>query len=202
MPVHADIFGVAETAYSDLSYFPKWTGMLDRSSKGKVGTPETTRRGGRCRPNPRFLCPEEEWNAFVGAADTRSLRGIALLQRVNQQMNRARYVQDPINWGVPDFWAHLREFFDRNGDCEDYAISKYATLKRLGIPTDTMRIVVLEDTNLDLAHAVLTVETGGQTYVLDNQVGAVLTDSAIYHYKPVYSINEHGWWMHRSGKSR
>lgn len=194
----ANLFGVNETAYQDLSYFPKWTGMLQRSLSGQVGTPGTLRRSSGCKPNPRFLCPEQEWEAFVKQQKKKKTTDLALLKEVNAHLNKARYVQDPINWGVPDFWAHLREFFQRNGDCEDYAISKYATLKRLGIPSEGMRIVVLEDLNLNLAHAVLTVDLDGRTYVLDNQISAVLADTAIHHYKPVYSINEHGWWMHRS----
>lgn len=172
--------------------------MLQRSLSGQVGTPGTLRRSSGCKPNPRFLCPEQEWEAFVKQQKKKKTTDLALLKEVNAHLNKARYVQDPINWGVPDFWAHLREFFQRNGDCEDYAISKYATLKRLGIPSEGMRIVVLEDLNLNLAHAVLTVDLDGRTYVLDNQISAVLADTAIHHYKPVYSINEHGWWMHRS----
>lgn len=172
--------------------------MLQRSLSGQVGAPGTIRRSSACKPNPRFLCPEEEWEAFVKAQQKTKKLDLSLLKNVNAHLNKARYVQDPINWGVPDFWAHLREFFQRNGDCEDYAISKYATLKRLGVPPEAMRIVVLEDLNLNLAHAVLTVDLEGTTYVLDNQISSVLADSAIHHYKPVYSINEQGWWMHRS----
>ena len=42
------------------------------------------------------------------------------------------------------------------------------------------------------------VELNGVWYVLDNQVAAVLPDSAILHYQPVYSINESAWWLHRA----
>ncbi|MEO0413044.1 MAG: transglutaminase-like cysteine peptidase [Pseudomonadota bacterium] len=194
----ASVFGSGETAYQDLTYFPKWTGMIQRSLSGDIGTPTSPKRGNQCKPNPRFLCPQDEWESFIEYMQAQEAKGLQQLKDVNAHLNRARYVQDPINWGVSDFWAHLLEFFDRNGDCEDYAIAKYATLKRLGIPTKAMRIVVLEDLNLDLAHAVLVVEQGGRTYVLDNQVSAVLPDDAIAHYRPVYSINEHGWWMHGS----
>lgn len=194
---HASVFGAGETAYQDLSYFPKWTGMIARSLEGRIGTPTSPKRGNQCRPNPRFLCPQEEWEAFVERMSTSNVAGLEQLKQVNAHLNRARYVQDPINWGVSDFWAHALEFFDRNGDCEDYAIAKYATLKRLGVPMSSMRIVVLEDLNLDLAHAVLTVTLGEVVYVLDNQISAVLPDQSIAHYRPVYSINEQGWWMHQ-----
>ncbi|MEM9878419.1 MAG: transglutaminase-like cysteine peptidase [Pseudomonadota bacterium] len=191
-------FGVQETGYSDLSYFPKWTGMLARAQRGDIGTAQTKIIAQSCKPGVGPMCASERWQAFMDAPRTRQLRGLNLLRAVNKHINVSRYIQDPVNWGVPDFWAHLGEFFDRSGDCEDYAISKYATLKQLGFPTKAMRVLVLEDLNLDLAHAVLIVELAGVTYVLDNQVNAVLRDSAIYHYKPIYSINEHGWWMHRN----
>lgn len=197
----AAIFGSRETAYQDLSYFPKWTGMIARSLTGEIGTRTSPKKRSICKRNPRFACPEEEWKTFIAAMKSQQIAGPALLRRVNQHLNRAAYVQDPINWGVPDFWAHALEFLQRNGDCEDYAISKYATLKRLGVPTQSMRVVVLEDLNLDLAHAVLSVEMEGTWYILDNQIRTVLPDDAIVHYQPVYSINEHGWWMHRSSGS-
>jgi len=201
--VHAgSAFGVEDVAYTDLSYFPKWTGMMQRAQRGDIGTAQTTVRASRCKKAVGAPCMSERWQAFMDAPGTRQLRGLALLQAVNTHINLSRYIQDPVNWGVPDYWAHLGEFFERSGDCEDYAISKYATLKRLGFPSEDMRVLVLEDLNLDLAHAVLIVELGGATYVLDNQVGAVLRDTAIHHYKPIYSINEHGWWMHRNRPSR
>ena len=60
-----------------------------------------------------------------------------------------------------------------------------------------MRIVVLQDENLRVAHAVLVVYHQGRTYVLDNQITQVVTDDRIAHYRPIYSINEQSWWLHQ-----
>ena len=123
-----------------------------------------------------------------------------LLDKVNIYMNRAAYIVDPVNWGIPDYWATPDEFFLKDGDCEDYAISKYITLKRLGVDPDSMRLVILQDENLNVAHAILAVKLGKDTFILDNQVDSVLPDTQILHYRPVYSINESAWWLHRVRK--
>jgi predicted transglutaminase-like cysteine proteinase len=67
------------------------------------------------------------------------------------------------------------------------------------INRDDMRIVVLNDLNLRIAHAVLAVYVSGKPYILDNQISKVVPASSIHHYQPVYSINENGWWLHRGG---
>ena len=116
---------------------------------------------------------------------------------VNHFLNKKDYIVDPINWGLKDYWATPRQFNRKNGDCEDYAIAKYLSLKALGIPEMQMRIVVLNDLNLELLHAVLAVyDTTGNIYILDNQIPHVMKHNDIHHYEPVYSINEHLWWKH------
>ena len=88
------------------------------------------------------------------------------------------------------------EFLTRLGDCEDYAITKYVTLKRLGFDVSQMRVVVVQDLNLATGHAVLMVQLDGATYVLDNQIRQVTQEGQIRHYRALYSINEHHWWSH------
>ena len=48
------------------------------------------------------------------------------------------------------------------GVCEDYAISKYISLLILRFNPDHMRIVVRQDLNLKILHAVLVVYLNGQ----------------------------------------
>ena len=57
--------------------------------------------------------------------------------------------------------------------------------------------MVLQDTNLNIPHAVLVVFFKGRALVLDNQVSGVVPAESIHHYHPFYSINEEGWWLHR-----
>jgi predicted transglutaminase-like cysteine proteinase len=59
-----------------------------------------------------------------------------------------------------------------------------------------MRVVVVQDTNLRIPHAVMSIDRAGETLILDNQIEEVISDKHIYHYVPVYSINEKSWWMH------
>jgi predicted transglutaminase-like cysteine proteinase len=60
-----------------------------------------------------------------------------------------------------------------------------------------MRIVVLQDLNLKVTHAVLAVDLDGKTWILDNQIKQVIDAERIRHYRPVYSVNEKGWWLHK-----
>ncbi|MBO6784654.1 MAG: hypothetical protein JJ899_15470, partial [Alphaproteobacteria bacterium] len=57
--------------------------------------------------------------------------------------------------------------------------------------------VVLNDQNLKIPHAVLAVRNAGDELILDNQVDRVVSHRVIRHYRPIFSINEEAWWMHR-----
>ena len=116
---------------------------------------------------------------------------------VNKFMNRAPYVVDKMNWGVKDYWSTPGQFFAKYGDCEDYAIVKFLSLRALGIPSKSMSIVVVQDLNLKIAHAVLAIYVKGKVLVLDNQIKKVVESKTIRHYRPIFSLNEEGWWLHR-----
>jgi predicted transglutaminase-like cysteine proteinase len=60
-----------------------------------------------------------------------------------------------------------------------------------------MRIVVVDDLNLRIPHAILVVYLGERAYILDNQISRVVPAEVVNHYKPIYSINEQAWWLHR-----
>jgi predicted transglutaminase-like cysteine proteinase len=117
---------------------------------------------------------------------------------VQKYANEAEYIIDPINWGVEDYWATPKQFFIKDGDCEDYAIAKFMSLRKLGFKNEDMRVVVLNDTNLKTLHSVLVVYMDNEEWILDNQISPVVTSSQIHHYQPIYSINETNWWMHTS----
>ena len=197
------IFGSNETRHSTIGAFRKWTDMLTRNSGGKEAAAarapapaggRLAQRGG-CIPDSPAGCSRPTWPKLIA-----SLRGLdrrAQIETVNRELNRIPYVLDKDNWGVPDYWATVDEFLEHDGDCEDYAIAKYMALKEVGVPATDMRIVVLQDLNLGIAHAILAVQHGGQWLILDNQIKEVMPDKAIVHYRPVYSINEQNWWLHQ-----
>ncbi|WP_321395437.1 transglutaminase-like cysteine peptidase [Emcibacter sp.] len=175
-----------------LAAFKKWNGMIERH---EAEVEPGRKRKGPCRVTINFRCPVDEWNDLIAGLKNKDLS--LQLDQINRHMNKAPYITDIINWGVKDYWATLRQFFTKDGDCEDYAIAKYYSLKELGVPAENMRIVVVQDTNLDVAHAVLVVFDNEKTWILDNQIQYVVQEKTILHYKPLYSINEKAWWLHR-----
>ena len=183
------LFGSHETHYETFSLFPKWVGMLSRHRKDikDAKTP--------CNGDPaQTACVFLNWRMFL-----KSLAGKSIMQKidaVNRNMNMHQYVSDLANWGVDDYWETPREFLLKDGDCEDFAIAKFKSLLYLGVSNDDMRIVVLQDLNLKVDHAVLAVYVKGKAYILDNQVEQVIPAESITHYMPIYSINETGWWRH------
>lgn len=115
---------------------------------------------------------------------------------MNAYANKHKYILDIANYGLEDYWAIVKEFLQKHGDCEDFAITKFYSLRQLGFPPGIMRIVILQDTNLDVAHAVLAVSLEEKIFILDNQAKEILTDKEIVHYTPLYSVNENQWWLH------
>ncbi len=186
------LFGSREIKSRQLKAFRKWNGMLARNQRENSDAPTTARD---CRRTATRQCMIDEWRTLLGFLKDKPVD--KQIAEINVYMNKAPYITDMINWGVPDYWATLRQFFRKDGDCEDYAIAKYLSLKELGMDADNMRIVVVQDTNLDIPHAVLVVSLDGDRLVLDNQISYVVKEKAVLHYRPLYSINENAWWLHR-----
>ena len=69
-------------------------------------------------------------------------------------------------------------------------------MRWLGYPQESLRIVVVQDTNLRVPHAVLAVQDGKDVLILDNQVPSIVPQRDVVHYAPVYSVNEKSWWLH------
>jgi predicted transglutaminase-like cysteine proteinase len=134
------------------------------------------------------------WQALL-----RDLRGqdrLSQVRALNRFANRIPYNSDMEVWGRSDYWASPLEFLRRTGDCEDYAILKYYSLRQLGVPAADMRMVVVQDTVRNLAHAVLLVLVDGQLLVLDNLTNAIVPQERTPQYVPYYSVNEEARWAH------
>src|SRR5690242_8916717 len=176
------IFGSIELFSAKTTRFPKWLSMLDRFQGGAKLCESAT-------------CTTKGWKEFIAELKGKDLK--TQLREVNRAFNAHKYTLDINNWGEEDYWETPYQFLKKNGDCEDYAITKYFTLKALGVPVEDMRVVALQDLNLNLGHAVLVVYVGDQPMLLDNQIASVVPANSIKHYNPVFSINEDGWWLHR-----
>jgi predicted transglutaminase-like cysteine proteinase len=176
------IFGSIELFSKKTQRFPKWLGMLDRFQDGN-------------KPCESSTCTTKGWKEFIAELQGQDVK--TQLKEVNRAFNSKRYILDINNWGEEDYWATPYQFLKKHGDCEDYAIAKYYSLKALGVPIEDMRVVALQDLNLNLGHAVLVVYVGDEPLLLDNQIASVVPANSIRHYQPVFSINETGWWLHR-----
>jgi predicted transglutaminase-like cysteine proteinase len=183
------LFGTNELQSKKLEKFNKWTEALSRYTQEQPGELAV------CQPSATEKCHTARWRIFLKQIAARP--PMEQMQLVNEYLNKWLYVLDPVNYNKKDYWATPRQFMYRNGDCEDYAFSKYVSLAHLGFPKDQMRIVVLNDLNLKIPHAVLVVYLDGVGYLLDNQIGQVIEANRVTHYKPIFSINELAWWLHR-----
>ena len=183
------LFGTSEKSSSKLGKFTKWGKMLDRYLK------EEPSELNKCRPTAVEKCHITRWRIFL--KQIAKEKPAQQLEKVNTYVNRWLYKVDPRVYRKKDYWATPIQFFNKSGDCEDYAITKYMSLAHLGFDKDQMRIVILQDLNLKVPHAVLVVYLDGKALVLDNQIKQVVSASRIRHYKPIYSINEKKWWIHK-----
>jgi predicted transglutaminase-like cysteine proteinase len=181
------LFGYQELRRSDLSLFPQWLSVLERHIMEM--TPE-----GQCDTPIFNQCHLKNWLAFLDSI--MNLTSAEQIHKVNEYANQKEYILDMENYGIEDYWATPKQFLQNSGDCEDFAIIKLLSLKQLGFDTQKMRIVVVQDTNQRVAHAVMSINSGGDILILDNQINEVLSHTAIFHYVPVYSVSETGWWMH------
>ena len=104
--------------------------------------------------------------------------------------------------GAKDYWATPGQLFLKFCDREDYAIVKFLSLLALDVPSEIMRIVIAKDLNLKAGHAILATEIKGKQYLLDNQIKRIVPATKVRHYKPIFSLNELGWWLHRPAKKK
>ena len=124
------------------------------------------------------------------------------IPKVNFMVNRLLSYRDDIHlWKAREYWASPVESLTRRaGDCEDYAILKYALLRDLGVADKDMRIVVLRDTAARQYHAVLSVKHDGKWLVLDNRFSRVRFERDLPNYKVLYTVNAEGQWAHEQDK--
>lgn len=183
-------FNSKETESTNLKPFKKWNEALLRFSKEKASQGK-----GDCNATKMNQCHYENWMKYL--AKQKGKDKLTLIKEINDRMNKAKYISDNNNWGQKDFWATPGEFMAKFGDCEDYAIIKYMSLRMLGFTEKEVRVVAVKDLNLKVGHAILVAFVEGKTYVLDNQIKQVVEASTIHHYQPVFSISTKTWWRHR-----
>ena len=139
----------------------------------------------------------KQWQKLMETA--RGLPEKDKLKKVNNFFNqRIDFVDDLYLWGVNDYWATPLEFLARGaGDCEDYSIAKYFTLRELGVPEKKMRLTYVKALKLNQAHMVLTYFSSPRAVpiVLDNLIPSIKLATSRKDLLPVYSFNGSGLWL-------
>ncbi len=116
---------VRAIALNSTSPFRKWRAALARTqaAPGQIG-----------------LHGNNQWRDII--ARMGALPAQERLAAVNDTFNRITYRKDTDTWGRTDYCASPQELLSRGqGDCEDYALAKYFTLRALGYATDQLLIL-------------------------------------------------------------
>lgn len=137
--------------------------------------------------------------------ESRPLTEAQKLEAANNFFNRRIYYEvDLIVWKQNDYWATPLELMGRgDGDCEDFAISKYMTLLMMGVPDDKLRMIYVraQSGNSTIvkseAHMVLGYyETpSSEPLILDNLISSIRPGSRRPDLTPVFSFNTQGLWV-------
>lgn len=137
--------------------------------------------------------------AWLRGLDT--LRGRPALEQLigaNRLVNENVYLAESA-----DAWKSPLEFFANRGDCEDYVIAKWASLKKLGFDESSLRLLIVTDTVTRQPHAVLAVDLPDGTYILDNQNREVKRHEELkypstgeWHYQPVFALSRTKQWLY------
>lgn len=145
-------------------------------------------------------CPNRDVVALLAETAKLQRRGpYQILAAVNRLVNRRPYRPDLTNFHHSEYWASPLEFLAQSGDCEDYAIFKYALLRHLGLPADSLRVVLLKRKSDGLGHAVLAAYLDDKVYILDSASALVRPQSEVTNYTAVFSFNENTRWAHIAG---
>lgn len=146
------------------------------------------------------------WRRLI--AEVQPLPDAEKLIRVNAFFNRQhRFESDLVTWGQADYWATPLEFMGKGvGDCEDFAISKYVTLKLVGVPDEQLRLIyvrALSGSSVSEAHMVLGfyAQPTEEPMILDNLISSVRPASQRSDLVPVFSFNGVGLWVGGAGAS-
>ena len=152
----------------------------------------------------------DDWLETASAAQ--ALGEPAKLKRINDFVNRnIAFEDDRSVWDQGDYWATPLETLGMGrGDCEDFAILKYVSLRRAGIAVDKLRLIYAKatlktpDGPIQVAHMVLAyyASPNAQPLLLDSLEPGILPASKRPDLKPVFSFNSAGIFAGVSGKDK
>lgn len=136
------------------------------------------------------------WRRLI--QDSQSLSVVDKLTTVNNFFNQMRFEDDIDLWGQEDYWATPIEFLGlQSGDCEDFTIAKYFTLRELGVPDSQLRLVYVKALRLNQHHMVLAYyhKPTSVPVLLDNLDRELKPAVKRRDLLPIYSFNAENLWL-------
>lgn len=166
--------------------------VLKKWSRARAAIAEDGQTVDRCRAYSE--CPDVAQRLIELSSEGAGRDGRAKVGFINRAVDLAiSPASDEAQWQVPDRWsAPLDTLRSGRGDCEDYAIVKYAALLAAGIPESDMKIVILTNAFPSEDHAVLAVRVEGEWLILDNRRLALVRDTEITRAIPKLVLDEAG----------
>ena len=145
-----------------------------------------------------------QWRQLVAQGQSNNWNERELLSRVNIFFNRLRFLDDIKLWGKKDYWATPLEFLGAGGgDCEDFSVAKYFTLRELGSADEKLRLVYVKARELNQFHMVVAYypTPSAVPFILDNLEGTIRLATERNDLAPIYSFNgQHLWLMRARGQ--
>lgn len=150
-----------------------------------------------------------DWQKIVNEAKPLSEKD--KLKKINDFLNaRIEFDDDLSIWNQSDYWATPLETIGQGkGDCEDFAIAKYYSLKEAGIPIAKLRLVYVK-AKLNgpngpylQAHMILAyyATPNGEPLILDNLTAETKLASQRSDLQPVFSFNSEAIWSGVAGNA-
>lgn len=127
-----------------------------------------------------------------------SVSDLEKLEKVNTFFNRMTFVDDIEHWQQEDYWATPIEFLATGaGDCEDFSLAKYFTLKKMGVDETKLNMTYVKSLERGQAHMVITYyqSPAAEPLILDNLIPEIQPASRRPDLLPVYSFNGVGLWL-------
>ncbi len=126
------------------------------------------------------------------------------IRAVNDFFNgRILFAEDLEIWNRADYWATPMETLGRGqGDCEDFSIAKYLSLKMLGVASERLRLTYVKariggsHSRISRAHMVLSYypTLDSEPLILDNLISDIRPASQRPDLVPVFSFSAENLW--------
>lgn len=152
-----------------------------------------------------------DWQQALADSRPKTVSEKDKLARINDFINRHVAFEDDLSiWNQSEYWATPLETIGQGrGDCEDFAIIKYYSLKEAGVPQAKLRLVYVKATlespsgPYQQAHMVLAyyATPNAEPLVLDNLIPEIRPASQRRDLLPVFSFNSEAIWSGAAGNA-